>query len=265
MKRIMSFILLCAFGFPAIAEIQTREVTYQVGGSEFTGYLAYDDALSGKRPGVLVVHEWWGHNAYARKRAEMLAQLGYTALALDMYGTGKVAEHPDDAKKFMQAVTSNMPEAQKRFTAARNLLSEQDTVDSSQIAAIGYCFGGGMVLNMARAGMDLDGVVSFHGSLGTQTPAQAGQVKARVLVLTGADDPFIPPQQVQGFEQEMKAAGVDYEVHSYPGVKHSFTNPDADSFAERFDMPLAYDEAADKDSWQRMQVFLKSVFSAGKN
>ena len=144
----------------------------------------------------------------------------------------------------MSAVTSNMPAAEARFSKALEVLQGQDTVDPERVAAIGYCFGGGMVLHMARAGMDLDGVASFHGSLGTQSPAQPGRVKASVLVLNGADDPLVPPEQVQAFEQEMQAAGVDYMLVNYPGVKHSFTNPDADSFGERFDMPLAYDAAA---------------------
>jgi dienelactone hydrolase len=177
-----------------------------------------------------------------------------------MYGSGKLAEHPEDAKQFMTAVTSSMPVAEARFARAQEILRGHDTVDAERVAAIGYCFGGGMVLHMARAGMDLDGVASFHGSLGTQSPAQPGRVKASVLVLNGAADPFVPAEQVQAFEQEMQAAGVDYMLVNYPGVKHSFTNPDADSFGERFDMPLAYDADADADSWQRLQEFLERIF-----
>ena len=260
MQRLYVFILLCAVGFNAAAALKTSEVVYKVGDQSFTGYLAYDDAIKGKRPGVLVVHEWWGHNAYARTRAEMLAELGYTAFALDMYGSGKLADHPDDAKSFMQAVVSNMPEAEKRFDKAKSILQAQPTVDAGHIAAIGYCFGGGIVLHMARVGDDLDGVVSFHGSLGTEKPAEKGRVTARVRVFTGAADPFAPPELVTAFEQEMQQAGVDYRVQSYPGVKHSFTNPQADEFAKRFDMPLAYDKHADEDSWQRTQVFFEELF-----
>lgn len=257
---IMLLFLAAAGSAPAIAELRTEVIEYRLGDDTFSGYLAWDDASSARRPGVLVVHEWWGHNPYARKRAEMLAELGYTAFALDMYGSGKLADHPDDAKAFMTAVTSDMPAAEARFGKALEVLGRQETVDAERIAAIGYCFGGGMVLHMARAGMDLDGVASFHGSLGTQSPAQPGRVKASVLVLNGAADPFVPPEQVQAFEQEMQAAGVDFTVVNYPGVKHSFTNPDADSFGKRFDMPLAYDAKADADSWGRLQAFLEAVF-----
>lgn len=261
MNRVIAFVLMCGLSAGAFAALQGKEIVYHVGDNEFTGYLVYDDAIEGKRPGVLVVHEWWGHNAYARKRADMLAREGYTAFALDMYGTGKVADHPDDAKAFMQAVTANMPEAERRFDKAKALLQQQPTVDADHIAAIGYCFGGGIVLHMARAGEDLDGVVSFHGSLGTEVPARKGEVKARVLVFTGAADPFAPPQVVAGFEKEMQAAGADYRVVSYPGVKHSFTNPEADGFAQRFGMPLAYDKHADEDSWKQTGEFFTEIFS----
>ena len=228
------------------------------------GYRAGDDGIVGERPGVLVVHEWWGHNDYARKRAEMLAALGYTALALDMYGDGKVADHPDDAKAFMMAATSDGAALAARFDAAHDLLKAHATVNADQVAAIGYCFGGAVVLNMARAGKSLAGVVSDHGSLGTQAPAQAGQVQAAVLVFNGADDPMVPAEQVAGFEQEMRAANVDYELINYPGVKHSFTNPQADAFGQRVNMPLAYDAEADRDSWERTQQFFDRIFGAAE-
>jgi dienelactone hydrolase len=170
MKRIliaMCFVLACATTPQTV--VQSQEVTYRAGDTVLKGYLAYDDSIQGRRPGILVVHEWWGHNAYARKRARMLAELGYTALAVDMYGEGKQAAHPGDAGKFASEVKQNLPLAKERFMAAMELLKQQPTVDSTHIAAIGYCFGGGIVLEMARAGLDLDGVVSFHGSLGTTT------------------------------------------------------------------------------------------------
>jgi dienelactone hydrolase len=257
-------VLALVFGVFAQAAIKTETIEYKVDGESFTGYLAYDDSSKDKRPGVLVVHEWWGHNDYVRKRAEMLAELGYTAFALDMYGTGKVADHPQDATRFMQAVVSNMPVAEKRFNAAYALLREHETVESTQVAAIGYCFGGGTVLHMARQGIDLKGVVSFHGSLAAQTPAKKDAVQAAVLVLTGADDPMIPVEQVAAFRQEMEAAAVNYKIHSYPGATHGFTNPAADDFGKRFEMPLAYNAAADAASWQRMREFFQTIFAASE-
>jgi dienelactone hydrolase len=244
----------------AQAEIRSEVINYQIAGQPFQGYLSYDDAVTGKRPGVLVVHEWWGHNAYARKRADMLAKMGYIAFALDMYGTGKLAKHPDDAQKFMQATLADINVAEARFNAAMKLLQKQPTVVSNKIAAIGYCFGGGSVLHMARVGADLAGIVSFHGSLAAKTVAQPGKVKAKILVLNGADDPFVTTEQIDALKQEMQSTGADLEFVNYPGVKHSFTNPEADDFGKRFNMPLAYDAKADKDSWQRLQVFLEKVF-----
>ena len=240
--------------------VQGEEVTYRANDTVMRGYLAYDDDVKGRRPGVLVVHEWWGHNEYARKRARMLAELGYTALAVDMYGDGKQARHPEDAGKFSSAVMQNLSVARKRFDAARALLESHETTDADRTAAIGYCFGGGVVLHMARAGEDLRGVVSFHGSLATARPAPKDGIKARILVLTGADDPFVPAQQVEDFRNEMEAAGADYKVISYPGAKHSFTNPEADAFGGKFNLPLAYHAEADKRSWKAMQAFFERIF-----
>jgi dienelactone hydrolase len=223
--------------------------------------LAYDDSISGKRPGVLVVHEWWGHNEYARKRARMLAELGYTALAVDMYGEGKQASHPEDAGKFASAVRNNMPEAEARFNAAEAVLKNHVTVNPDKIAAIGYCFGGGLLLELARRGIDLDGVVSFHGSLATQNPAKPGDVKTKVLVCHGADDPFVKPEQVSALKAEMKSANADFTFKEYAGAKHSFTNPDANEFGKKFNLPLEYNEQADKQSWEEMKIFLKKAFN----
>lgn len=242
------------------AKVVGKEISYKDHGVTMKGYIAHDDAIKGKRPGVLVVHEWWGHNAYARKRADMLAEMGYTALAVDMYGDGKQAKHPDDAKKFMMEVTSNMDTLKARFEAGMKALKADKTVDAKNIAAFGYCFGGGTVLGMARLGADLKGVASFHGSLGTQTPAEMGKVKARIAVFTGAEDPMIPATQIDAFKQEMDQAGADYKVTVYPGAKHSFTNPDADKYGQQFNMPLAYSAAADKDSWAQAGAFLKDIF-----
>jgi dienelactone hydrolase len=260
MKRVLFGAVFVLMSATAHAAIKGDEVQYKVGDQTFKGYIAYDDAKKGKRPGVLVVHEWWGHNEYARKRARMLAELGYTALALDMYGDGKQAHHPDDAGKFAGEVRQNMNAAKARFEAAEGVLKKHATVNADKIAAIGYCFGGGVVLQMARMGADLDGVVSFHGSLGTEQKAGKGQMKAKVLVAHGADDPFVKPEEIAGFKKEMEDAGVDYKFVSYPGAKHSFTVPDADEFGTKFNMPLAYNTEADKQSWAEMQTFFKKVF-----
>lgn len=242
------------------AALKSEVVNYQVAGQAFQGYLSYDDALTGKRPGVLVVHEWWGNNAYARKRAEMLAKLGYTAFALDMYGAGKLADHPDTARTLMQAALADMTVAEARFNTALQWLRQHPTVKSDQIAAIGYCFGGGIVLHMAETGANLAGVVSFHGSLGLKMPEKHLPITAKILILNGSDDPLITAEQITAFKQDMQKAGADYEFINYPGAKHGFTNIEADHFAQRFGMPLAYNAAADKDSWQRMQKLLKQVF-----
>jgi len=200
MKKFILFISLwCLAGSVAQAAAQGKEVSYQADGTTLKGYIAYDDAIKGKRPAVLVVHEWWGHNNYARKRADMLAELGYTALAVDMYGDGKQANHPDEAGKFATEVSKNMPMAKARFEAGMQLLRKQKTVDARKMAAIGYCFGGGVVLAMARMGADLKGVASFHGSLGTDTPAQPGKIKARIISFTGEDDAMIGADKVAAF------------------------------------------------------------------
>lgn len=245
----------------ANAEIQGETVEYQVDGASYTGYIAWDDAIEGQRPGVLVVHEWWGHGEYVRERARQLAKLGYTGFAVDMYGSGKRAEHPEDAKAFMQAVQSDMDSAEARFRKAMARLEDHPTVDAERIAAQGYCFGGGMVLAMARRGLDLDGVVSFHGSLGTDNRAEPGDIEAAVRVHTGGADEFVPPKQVAALVTEMQQAGVDFALHSYPGVKHSFTNPAADEYAEEFGLPVAYDAQADRRSWEATKAFYRELFA----
>jgi dienelactone hydrolase len=259
MLRNVAAIILILVVAPLQAALVGKEVTYRAGDTEMKGYLAYDDSVTGKRPGILVVHEWWGHNPYARKRADMLAGMGYTALAIDMYGDGKTADHPEDAGKFSSAVKKDLGMMQARFNAARGFLNSQESVDPEMNAAIGYCFGGSVVLSMARTGADLDGVVSFHGGLGGLPPV-TGKVPARVLVANGADDPFTPADTIAIFREDMELAGADLEFINYPGAKHSFTNPDADAFGEKFNLPLQYNETADKASWQKMQEFLATIF-----
>ncbi len=262
MKRLLLCGLLClGLTTAAQAKVVGEEIDYQSDGTTLKGYLAYDNSNKGKRPGVLVVHEWWGHNDYARERARKLAKLGYVALAVDMYGDGKQAAHPEDAQKFSSEIASNMPLGKARFEAAMAVLKAHKATDKSDIAAIGYCFGGAVVLQMAREGLDLDAVVSFHGSLGTPKPAQAGVVKAKVMVAHGAADPFVKPEQITGFMSEMNQAGVDYRFTAYGGAVHSFTNPEADKFGEKFNLPLKYNKQADDDSWRDMQTFLQQAFA----
>ncbi len=240
--------------------IATKEITYSSNGTTLKGFLAYDKSKNEKMPGVIVVHEWWGQNAYARERAKMLAGLGYIAFAIDMYGNGKTVSHPSDAGKFAMAVMQKMDTAKARFNAGLKLLKEQPQTDTNNIAAIGYCFGGGIVLRMAIAGADLDGVVSFHGDLPTQAVENPNDVKASILVCNGEDDPFNPPQKVEAFKKSMDSANVDYKFVNYPGAKHSFTNPGADSLGKKFDLPLAYNKEADEKSWKEMQEFFNKIF-----
>ena len=254
--------LLAVLLIPAAlqAEIITQEFSYSDGDTNMIGYLASDTSVKGEQPGIIVVHEWWGHNEYAKRRARMLAGLGYRAIALDMYGNGKNASHPKDAGMFSGEVKKNMAVAEKRFMAAYKYLQNQKNVAKDKISAIGYCFGGGIVLEMARRGVDLDGVVSFHGSLGTKDAAKKGKVKAKVLVLNGAADPFVKAESIAAFKKEMKAAKVDYKFVNYPGAKHAFTNPGADEFGAKFKIPLAYNANADKKSWQEMKRFLSEMY-----
>lgn len=265
MKRFLVFtaVLLVVSTFLAAsaeARIVGKPVSYRAGGVTMNGFLAYDTDIEGARPGVLVVHEWWGLNDYARKRARMLAEMGYTALAVDMYGGGKQATHPEEAGKFASELMKNFDEAKARFMAALEFLKKQKTVDPDRIAAIGYCFGGGIVLNMARQGVDLKGVASFHGSLAAVTHAKPGEIKAKILVLHGADDKFTTPEQFEAFNREMKAAGADFRVIIYPGAMHSFTNPDADRYAKKYKMPLGYSAEADRESWAELAMFLANLF-----
>ncbi|WP_188368918.1 dienelactone hydrolase family protein [Muriicola marianensis] len=237
-----------------------EEVTYATDTTSMKGYLVYDSSISGNRPGILVVHEWWGHNDYTRERARMLAEMGYTALAVDMYGDGKQALHPDDAGKFSGMVMRNIDAAKARFDAALELLKSQSTVDSTKIAAIGYCFGGSVVLTMANAGKDLDAVAAFHS--GVQLPIMPNEgIKARVLVCNGAADPFVSEESIKAFKEAMDASGADYEYIAYEGAQHAFTSKDADSLGQKFNLPLAYQEKADLESWQELKELLNETFN----
>jgi dienelactone hydrolase len=261
MKYILVLLSLFCFGGAVQAKVQGEDVEYKAGDATLKGYLAYDDSIEGKRPGVLVVHEWWGQNDYARMRARMLAALGYTALAVDMYGDGQVADNPTDASKLATEVSSDLLLEKNRFEAGLDFLRNQKTVDPDEIAAFGYCFGGAVVLNMARIGESLKGVASFHGTLGTNNPAKPWKIKARIISFSGDADPMIGPDKVAAFRKEMDAVGANYRVVTYPGAKHAFTNPAADELGKKFKMPIAYDPQADKDSWEQAKVFLHDVFA----
>ncbi len=246
---------------PEITEISVvgEEVTYTTESTSMRGYLAYDTSIKEKRPGIIVVHEWWGHNDYTRERARMLAELGYTALAVDMYGDGKQANHPDDAGKFSGMVMKNIDEAKARFKSALELLKSQPTVDSTEIAAIGYCFGGSVVLTMANAGEDLDAVAAFHS--GVQLPIMPNKdLKARVLVCNGAADPFVSAESVVAYKAAMDEIGADYTYIAYEGAQHAFTSKGADSLGQKFSLPLAYQEKADKASWEELKLLLNETF-----
>lgn len=263
MRAFLALVLIALSGLSQAA-IQTREIPYQsADGTRLIGYYAYDDSIKGPRPGVVVVHEWWGLNDYAKRRARGLAGLGYSALAIDMYGDGKNTEHPKDAMAFMQAALKDSSVASARFQAGLDLLKQQPQTDPRKLAAIGYCFGGAVVLNAARQGVPLAGVVSFHGALATQTPATPGAVKAKILVEHGALDSMVTADNVAAFKTEMDKAGADYRFVSLEGAKHGFSNPDADRLGhgEHGGPDIGYNKAADVKSWADMQAFLKKIFS----
>ncbi|MBI3480527.1 MAG: dienelactone hydrolase family protein [Nitrosomonadales bacterium] len=259
-KLLLAFSLMCFCGVGQAA-VQGKEVSYEAEGTTLVGYLAYDDAIKGKRPAVIVVHEWWGNNEYSRKRARMLAELGYTALAVDMYGNGKVANIPAEAVKLASDLNRNVPLQLVRFKATMKFLSEQETVDPDKVAAFGYGFGGSVVLNMARLGVRLVGVANFHGGLVTDYPARRRGIWGRVISFVGENDPAIDPGSIWGFKAEMAKAQANYQLVVYPGVKNGFTNPDSDALGKKFDLPLGYDAVADKDSWHQATEMLRDVFA----
>ncbi len=243
----------------ASAAIKTETVPYTIGNTEYRGFLAYDDSVSDKRPGVLIGPEWWGLNDYAKHRAEQLAGLGYVAFAMDPYGGGKTTTDPKEAGKMAGALRGgDRKELRERAAAALAQLKKNEHVDPARIGAIGYCFGGTMALELARSGADVLGVVSFHGSLATPHPEDAKNIKGKVLICHGGDDTFESPAEVQGFQEEMRDAHVDWQMNIYSGAVHAFTNPDADKFAIK---GIAYNANADRRSWQAMRNFFDEVFA----
>jgi dienelactone hydrolase len=241
------------------ASIKTEEIIYTSGNVSLHGYVAYDESVKGKRPVVLIVHEWWGLNEYVKRRARQLAELGYLAMAVDMYGDGQVATDPAAAMKLSAPFYKDPQMAKARFDAALDKIKTYNEADTTKIAAIGYCFGGGMVLNFAKLGENLKGVVSFHGSL-VGVPADKNLLKAQILVCHGEADQFTKPADVAAFKNQLDSIGAAYTFKSYPGAMHAFTNPDATELGKKFSMPIAYNEAADKASWKDMQDFFKKIF-----
>src|SRR3954470_5594957 len=241
--------LLVALALPAYAAIKEEPVTYKDGETTMKGFVVYVDAKKGKRPGIILVHECWGVTKHTHTEPRRFAHHGYTAFIADMYGDAKTADNPKDAGALAGSVMKDPKTMQARFNAARAELAKQPSVDGSKIGASGYCFGGAVVINMARAGADLAAVAGFHASLGLNTPAPApGSVKAKVLVLNGADDPFVKPEQYAALKKDMEAAKADYRVVEYPGAVHAFTNPEATEAGKKFNLPLRYDAKANKEA-----------------
>ena len=256
--RHLMIVLLVLFTAGTVqAKLVARPVAYTQDGVQLEGYLAYDDAAAGKRPGVLVVHEWWGLNDYVRGRAEKLAGMGYVAFALDMYGKGRETAHPDQAGAWMKAVNSNRDLWLKRALAGLEVLKKQPQVETAHLAAIGYCFGGATVQVLAYSGADLQGVVSFHGSLIPPTPDEGQRTKAKMLICHGALDPFNKPEALTDYVQALNATSIDWQLIVYGNTRHGFTNPDAAKFGMD---ALAYNPDSDRRSWQEMTFFFNEIF-----
>jgi dienelactone hydrolase len=249
---------LLAVSFTAHAAIKEEAVTYKDGKTTLKGFLVYDDAKKGKRPGMVVVHEWWGITPHTRTEARRFAEQGYTAFVADMYGEAKTADNPKDAGGLMKSLMGDPKAVQSRFNAARAQLAKHASVNAKKIGASGYCMGGTVVLNMARSGAPLAGVAAFHPSLGGYKPGD-GKVKAKVLVLNGADDPFNKPEQIDAFKKDMEASKVDYKFVNYPGAVHAFTNPEATEKGKQYNIPLAYNAEADKKSKAEADQFFKAA------
>lgn len=244
---------------PLFAAIKTEVIAYEQGGVTLEGYLAYDDAAGKPRPGVLLIHDWMGVGDYAKSRARQLAELGYVAFAADIYGKGNQPADQKAASGLAGKYKGDRTLYRARLKAGYDQLAARKEVAPGQIAAIGYCFGGTGVLELARSGANVKGVVSFHGGLATPTPEDAKNIKCPVLVLHGADDPFVKSAEVEAFKEEMKQGHVKYDLVAYPGAVHSFTRPDAGNDNSK---GAAYNEAADKASWEAMQKFFKEIFSS---
>jgi len=238
--------------------IKEEQINYEIDGTKYDGYVYYDEEQTGKRPGILVVHEWWGLNHYSRDRAKQLAELGYISMAVDMFGSGKTAEDPGSAQELAMPFYKDPTLCKKLLDPAIDLLRTYSQTDNLKIGAIGYCFGGYVVLNAAKLGADLVGVVSFHGGLGGAKP-EKGKVKAEMLVCHGAEDPMANPD-VDEFKKDMNDANIDYTFEVYADATHAFSNPNATAKGKKYNMPIKYNEAADKASWNHMKEFFERIF-----
>lgn len=254
---LFSLAVLCCGAASAPAEVKTKKVEYKFDGVTFIGHLAWDDASKEKRPGVLVVHEWWGLDDYAKMRAEQLAKMGYVAFACDMYGDGKLVDHPKDATAMASAVRKNVEVWRGRAKEALKVLTDFEFTDKSKCAAMGYCFGGTTALQLAATGADLKAVVTFHAALPKLTADEAKAIKAKVLVCHGADDKFIPAEAITGFKKTMDVAKVSLDFQEYKGAVHSFTVEGADKHKI---VGMAYNKEADEKSWASMTALFAEVF-----
>ncbi len=252
-------IISCAFPQKSESSVKKTKVTYTSGNVILDGYVFFDKNKAGKRPGILVVHEWWGLNNYALMRAKMLAESGYIAMAVDMFGNGRIAANPNEAQELTMPFYKDPYLAKARLEAAISKLKEFEQADSNNMAAIGYCFGGSVVLNSAKLGVDLKGVVIFHGGL-AGVPPKKDLLKAKILVCHGGNDQFVPQKDIDIFKQQLDAIGANYLFKIYPDAAHAFTNPDATRIGKEFNMPIEYNEAADKKSWNDMILFFHDLF-----
>jgi dienelactone hydrolase len=260
MKLLLPMLLACCSAQLASAEIQTRVVEYRDGDTVLEGYLAYDSSSKTARPGVLVVHQWKGLTDYEKERARMLAEMGYVAFAVDIYGKGIRPKDTKEAGAEAGKYKQDRKLLRSRVRAGLAALTKESLVDSGRVAAIGYCFGGTTALELARSGAEVAGVVSFHGGLDSPAPADGKQIRCKVLVLHGADDPYVPAKEVEAFEKEMRDGGVDWQLVKYGGAVHSFTEKGAGDSNSK---GAAYNEKADRRSWEDMKQFFAEILQKG--
>ena len=249
-----------AYSQPKPSKIIEETVTYKSDGLTCNGYVAYDENIKGKLPVVMIIPEWWGLNDYPKMRARKLAELGYLAMAVDMFGDGKIAANPKEAQEYATPFYQDPKLAKKRLDDAIIKVKENPKADPANIAGIGYCFGGYAILNAAKLGADLKGVVSFHGGLGGVTPDK-NLLKAKILICHGASDKFVSRNDLDALTHQLDSIGADFSVKIYANATHAFTNPASTENGKKFNMPIEYNATADNDSWNDMKIFLAKVFA----